>query len=192
MKVSINKAIKLRNKLATLLGGVSISATVAVVPTDAQDVREAVKAGAVVFVAAMNKYEQGLTALITLRGLIAGANHSTGADGAMREIIKCELQLKFYEGLQRNMAGGSSDDDVIREIAYRIQVAEKSKEDVFRPQKYNVSVADQSLRDSVREEIGNIKLKIEGLTETRNEINHKSIIELPEDVVSFLRGEKLV
>jgi glycyl-tRNA synthetase (class II) len=190
MKVSLNKANKLRNSLEALVIPLTLSYSVR---TDLISLEEFKKNREIFEKELKNKLSRD-GAVAELRTIIHDASFKSGATKLIAEISLYERSLKtlaeltgfFFRG------SGSSYDDAVASIKYKTELAARDPQYVKGPERVQVSLV---LPKDLEECVGitkAIKLKLEDAKEKRNEINHKTVIELPEDIVGFLREHFLL
>lgn len=186
MKVTLNKLNKIRNALSVSL---KYPESMYSFRTD-QDLP-------VMYEKMIEKYKEekinyivGVFVLGKIRSLISKANHDNKIDILINSISCQETILKSMKPPEQYRSSGESIEDVIAQKTH-LQALVDSGQPPQAPKRHNVSLL-KTLGDDLNKEIKTIINQIEALKEERNALNHKVLVELPEDVVDFLKKIELV
>lgn len=194
MKISLNKANKIRNQLGIL----SFPRVVTVgLRTDvSQDQNEALlKAAETLFLSQYGDECRKLGFLSNLRNLIQRANHENSINELMGGIVFYEslIQLSSTVLMETKRAlAHTSFEDFNKDIWHNTAMAEKGPEFIKPPNKVNVRVLSKEFIENLEKEIRVRRKDLEDLQEQRNKKNHEVLIEIPQDMEKFLREHDLL
>lgn len=190
MKVSINRA----NKLRVTLEGISFSFDTSVqLRTDGDaSAMNALYTEAQAKV--VNDFEASLTIvghIKTIREIINTANNAHGITALIAEIAHKERLIKHCAQALGSIRGGSRMEDFIAAVNYRQTIMTADVTKAPAGQGVNVSVGSD-LKVLVEKTVKTLKLELQELQEKRSNLNHSNFVELPTDLVEFLKANSLV
>lgn len=193
MKVSLNKANKLRNSLDNI--AVDTHLTIAI-RTDVKDANAEVGVASNLFKEALEKSVKVLEVEHNLRSLISTANHEHGVQELIGSIAAKEKLLKLKTKLLGSMEFSAQRypkvEDFIAKQEAQARLVAVNPEKIATPVRENVSIVCADMQNELVSEIKTLKLEISKLQEDRNEKNHQVYMILPDDMVSFLKENQLV
>ena len=194
MKVSINRANKLRNSLEAL--SFNIEGFVQVRTNQSLGQAEDIVAkGEAAFQTVIANLKMKSVMVMTLRNLIFEANINHGIVPIIAEIARIEGLIKSYSTTMVNAGGYSvrsiSLDDFKSKLEYRQKVEAKAVDNVLQHETLSINVLKPGIQ-FLDEELKGLKLMLNERQEERNRKNHENYIELPDDLVEFLRVHALM
>lgn len=194
MKVSINRANKLRNSLEALSFNYESFVTVRTNQSLAA-AEDIVAKGEAAFQTVIANLKMKSEMVMTLRNLIFEANISHGIVPIIAEIARIEGLIKSYSTTMVNAGGYSarliSLDDFKSKLEYRQKVEAKAVDNVLQHETLSINVLKPGIQ-LLDEELKILKLTLNERQEERNRKNHENYIELPDDLVEFLRVHALM
>lgn len=199
MKVTLNKALKLRNKLSTALSGCQIGVkTTLVRASTAHIVDSEVKQASEEIISELDSYVEDSGALYKLRGIIHSSNVSSGADVIINDMAKLQSVISSVSGRndmdqqyisRRHVETAQTAEEVKDDIAYGISLA-SAEDKPFRVVSKLVKLP--AVEDYVEKFCKNANLELSQMEEDRNKINHNTIVEIPEDIVKALKSRDVI
>lgn len=194
MKISLNKANKLRNQLEGL--NFEIPHTVNMrVDLDSEAFRTAFNEEFQVACDAISKVCKKIAMEFELRTLIQKANADNNINELIGKIAKTERLIKSMSeiyNLQVQVQKYPSLDEAWATIDAKKKHQEKNPEAAPISGRTLVALWDKSIPEKTKETLATLKLESQELQEKRNELNHKVVIELPKEMVEFLREHNLI
>ncbi len=195
MKISLNKANKLRQALESL--AIPIPTTGVVRSTMLPgNIRKAVEEAREIMNKAGEKNAEKLMFVKIIRRIIDDANHESGISVILGDIAAIERCLAFGKAFERDQSYSRSSaadvEDIINAIEHAEKIAAAKPELAQPPKNYTVSLLTEEMKKEDTEGMKRFKLELEELKEKRNELNHSTHIELPKDMVEFLREFSLI
>lgn len=193
MQVSLNKAVKLRNKLETALSAFSLTrkhttryGVESYVREDASDAANEAKSS-------LNQYIEDQENLFKLRSLIQSLNVSSGVNDLISRMAMHQRVVSFVSKSQPNDEYDYhrvlSLDEVIDDMNYKIDLA-GSKDEPFKVEQVTFKLDGV---DEYCEELLKLhRAKCAELEEERNKINHNTTLEIPESIVETLRRRDII
>lgn len=186
MKISLNKANKLRNSVEgldiKLTVNMSIRSDQGILDDDLSTYRK-ILSEQLVFIG------QKYSVIYTMRNLIQSSNFRSGISSVIGEIAHIERIIKQYgESISQISRAGAPPEDTVAQLAFARTQAERGPEFAKPPTRYIVSAVPPGMHEEVQKHLLDAKLALEEAKERRNSLNNSEIIELPPEVVVFLRG----
>jgi hypothetical protein len=196
MKVSLNKANKLRNALENLKIEVPLSGTVRTDQTSV-DIMKGFDQAVKITSDLIDKGVAKIMATFQLRSMIHDANANSELSLIMNAIARHEKSLGYLNSLvdtrtSYTRAAASSLDDVLATITHAKKLEEADPKLAQAPKSVSISLLTKELIEEINKNIARLRLELEELKEKRNELNHSITIELPKDLVEFLREYSLI
>lgn len=197
MKISLNKANKLRNALEALRIEVPTTGTVrsdAPVVEIMKGFDQAVAASQ----DAVKKNIKKLVHIFTLRSLIHDSNANSDLSILIGNIAHHESGLAYLNSLKPGgrseylRSPASSLEDVLAAIKHAEDLKVADPKLAQPPKNYVVNLMTPEALEELEKSIRRLRLELEELKEKRNELNHQTTVELPKDMVEFLREFGLV
>jgi hypothetical protein len=196
MKISLNKANKLRNALENLKIEVPVSGTVRTDQSTVEIMKgfdQAVKTTSDL----IDKNVAKIMATFLLRSMIYDANANSELSLIMNAIARHEKSLGYLNSLVDSRTSytrtpASSLDDVLAAITHANKLEEADPKLAQAPKSIVISLLTKQLQEEINKTIAKTRLELEELKEKRNELNHSITIELPKDLVEFLREYSLI
>lgn len=193
MKVSLNKANKLRNLLEDLVSEkerevIQLTA-VAVSPfeTEASVIRSSINDKRRECTAKVDEFTAAVAALFELRSKIAEANHEFGISTVMTEL---EMQKRSIRLLSDLEGIKPSDEHSVR-YAIAENAAAGTSTSSLRGHR-TITVFDRADIEGFSAAMTEMKKNIRDTEEKRNEMNHKFTLDLPDFVVGVLKSNSLI
>jgi hypothetical protein len=203
MKVSLNKANKLRALLENAVGQLYVGQREFAMVSlngfeDFETVEAKIDANIEANAALIDKIERGTTAIFTLRNLIQKRNADFGINDVISDIAKTNELIKVYSNLDQRPA------NFAREIPTANVVKSNSE---FRSQSTaattnysgrtalpfsGVSSVDKATQEAVQNKHKALKKALRELEEKRNELNHQNILDIPAEVELVLTENDLI
>lgn len=194
MHISLNKANKIRNALEQLSFPVSYSVSLR---TDMKEEEvqkllndASLKAGNILV-----KRTQRVHFLFLLRDLISKANYENNISTLITKIAKTneDIRQTIQERTEVQRYFRLPDlDDFLADARYYLQIKENNPGEAKPPKKIEVSFLKEEDLVDIDKDISKLKKLLSDLQEERNTLNHKVTIELPKEMVEFLRENDLV
>lgn len=196
MKISLNKANKLRNALEALKIEVPTTGTIrsdASLESIGKVFDETIK----LTTNALEKNMDKLHHIFTLRMAIHDKNAHTDLSVLMAQIAHHERGLAYFNSFADSRPNysrtpSSSLEDILSAMAHAKKLEEADPKLAQAPKSYVVSLMTKEVQEGITSTVKRLKLELEELKEKRNELNHQLTIELPKDMVEFLREYSLV
>lgn len=193
MKITLNRANKLRNSLESLnIPFVEIIS----LRTDSElsDSTKQYEISVHNLLSAYKELQFKADYVKKLRSLISIANHENKINDIIAEIAMIENLIKILSSKSPSSPYGTRTvglDDFIGAIKHRDAVIEKT-DSIPNPERLIISLEDESVLNYKKKLLSDLKLESSKLQESRNELNHKVLIELPEDIVEFLKKYSII
>lgn len=196
MKISLNKANKLRNALEALRIEVPTTGTVRS-DTPVEEIKKGFEEAVAATQDAIKKNIDRLIHTFTLRSLIHDSNANSDLSVLIGNIAHHEKGLAYLNSLrpvERNYirASGSSLEDVLAAIKHAEDLKVADPKLAQPPKNYVVNLMTSEAYEELEKSIRKLRLELEELKEKRNELNHQTTVELPKGLVEFLREFGLV
>ncbi len=190
MKITLNKLINIRNDLSKLVGAGSSTRSgydgyYTIIFSATPEINQ--KKLAEQRLNTINKLEDVhlmIESLAVIKNLISDENEKNGVNRVLGEISKIDQLLSaVYNVFTADMDGCFDYEDFD-------ELMDKTIGDVYRNQMVNVLTKEE--RDQRKQAKRQLVKKKRDMVETRNGLNHKSLIELPNDLVATLKKFDLV
>lgn len=196
MKISINRANKIRNTLEGITFEFNTN-----LPLRTNN--SSVSAREQVVLAGKNLEEEFERSILiishikNIRDLIAKANDQSGITPIISEIANIERMLKHLKNM--NDAFGRTAynqqkvtiDDFVAAVEHRDILTNTDPTKVPAPALINVDVSGP-IRMEIPKRVKGLKLQLQELQERRNALNHTHTVELPAELVEFLKANSLL
>ena len=188
MKVTLNKLINLRNDLAKNLSGNNKYAyeedffrAPTNVPVDIAERK--LEEFRLKKITEQNDIFEAIDTLSAIKILISDANHANGVDNILAEISKTDQKISSFP---HNTDASSPNDYEDFKVAMSVTSSSPyGNEKLF----HYLTKEERESHKNLKKEL--VKTR-RALVEQRNVINHKTLVELPEDVVAVLKKIDLV
>lgn len=185
MKVTLNKLIKIRNRLQAILAHPEVTYTAR---TD-EDLSEVHKKKSEEFAKEFSSFIEGRFIMMQIRDIISGANHENKIDHIISEIAMTEDVLRTIKEVYST---GQKIEDVVSTVKHNDLMVEKGHAPAS-PQRVRILVIDREDQEGwYAKGKKALQNRVEDLKEERNALNHKTLVELPTDVVEYLKGIDLI
>lgn len=192
MKITLNQANKLRKKLERLT--IKITSTVPL-STDDENYKDTWNTLRQNFFKDTADYLNSVEVTQELRNLIFEANVRAGINETIAKIVLNRNLVKAYDSLVSKFSSSyniSTIEQFERKLKHREAVALADPTNIMEHLDVNVALLDTEDKEMFSERKQELILVCEELEEKRNALNHATQIELPENVVKFLREHNLV
>lgn len=194
MKVTLNKALKFRNKLTVALAATSIGTSSVVIRSSTpKEAEKSVKDASTKTIADMAQFMTDNTALYNLRSLIHQTNVSSGADAVINEMSAVQNMLASLKPdadvYYSHQSPTKTLEETQADIKYEAALA-KAEKKPFRVTSRTVEM--ESVKEYKESYVKDATRLLSDLEEKRNGINHVTIVEIPDDVVKALRSRDII
>ncbi len=201
MKITLNAANKIRDALEKSEISIPITVTVR---SDNDDVPAQVEAARKLMHQAIEKENSRLGMVFGLRNIIHQANASAGVDRVIASIVTANNAIALLKKLSDKFNGGvdtygrstsvqaATLEDFLANKRFADERAKKDIQYAQPPTKVTLRAFIDEDGQKIKEELQNAKRELAGLVDERNKLNFSTIIEIPEDMVKFLREFGLV
>jgi hypothetical protein len=167
--------------------------------TPTEDLQKGVAEALQLMKEAIRKNHARLVHVFTLRGIVHDANANSDLSILIGNIAHHEKGLAYLNSLKPGgrseylrPSGGSALEDVLAAIKHAEDLKVADPKLAQPPKNYVVNLMTPEVLEELEKTIRQLRLELEELKEKRNELNHQTIIELPKDMVEFLREFGLV
>lgn len=198
MKITLNAANKLRDALEKCEVTIPITFDIR---TDEPDVLKQAEIARKLLQGAIEKEIHRLTAVFKLRELINDSNNKSGVHVVIGEIASVNASLASLKSISEKLSGisrygrtntGADINDFIAQKKFNDERASKDIQYAVPPSRVSIKAYTQEDVDDVAKASKEYKRRLAALIDERNKINFSTIIEIPEDMVKFLREFDLV
>lgn len=193
MQVSLNKAVKLRNKLETALSVFSLTRKHTTRYESESQVREGADEATSEAKSSLDKYIEDQVNLFKFRALIQSLNVSSGVNNLISRMAMHQRVVSFVSKSQPNDEYDYhrvlSLDEVVDDMNYKIDLAE-SKDEPFKVEQVTFKL--DGVNEYCEELLKSHRAKCAELEEQRNKINHNTKLEIPESIVQTLRRRDII
>lgn len=195
MKVTLNKANKLRGLLETTIRHLynrcndyrEITLTG---HENVQRIKEKISANINDNQALLDQIVRGEQAIFALRNLIQERNLKSGINKLISEIALQNTLMHLYGRWTDNHVKIFTDDINVNEVV-RMNCASLVNGNLSLPY-LKLYTLDRGQIESHKEKLIEIKKTLRELEEKRNELNHKTLIEIPTEIVEVLKENNLI
>jgi hypothetical protein len=196
MKISINRANKIRNMLEGITFEFNTTLPLRTNNTKVQALEAAALAGRNL----EEEFERSILIvghIRTIRDLISKANDKCGITPIISEIADIERQLKHFkatsDAVNRTAYNQQkfSIEDFVAAVEHRDILTNNDPTKVPPPSIIPVDVSGV-IRVEIPKRVKLLKLNLQELQEKRNSMNHSHTVELPAELVEFLKANSLL
>lgn len=193
MKVSLNRLIKLRNKLEALAQAeISIPTFSVRMSRTTEGVESEFKNAEAEALHAMTHFVRLNHFASELRVVIAKASHACGATEFVGRIAYLNYMIQRFTKLKANTSLYSravSLQAAIEDYQYKIDIADKEDRPAA-PAAYSIAI--DAISDFIDDHIAAYKKELDAVEEKRNALNHEHLVLLEKDMVDFLKEIDLI
>lgn len=190
-KITVNRAIKYRNLLATAISNTTITTTGAIRYESIEQLdaeHEALSAKAQKEL--QNKLED-INALFALRLLIDRAN-SKGSGEFLNGVAMLEEHIKVLHSVAVSGGRSNTKQQIADAFNLKLKLEKVEPSRVVGVQNAAANLFSEEQLEEIRETISELKREIEDLREKRNALNLEVQVVLPDDVIVSLKRHKII
>lgn len=193
MQVTLNKAVKLRNKLETALSGFTLNRKHTTRYEDESSVREESNDATGDSKTSLKQFIEDQENLFKMRSLIQSLNVSSGVNDLISKMAMHQRVVSFLSKSQPNDEYDYhrvlSLDEIVDDMNYKIELA-GSKDEPFKVEQVTFKL--DGVDEYCEELLKFHRAKCADLEEERNKINHNTTLEIPESIVETLRRRDII
>ena len=190
MKVTLNRAVKLRNKLETSLQSDKVVLVCSIRMIDEESVRSEYEKSKSDSIGNVDYIESHQSALFSLRDLIQNKNVSCGVNKLINKISFSQKMINHFSN-QNSYRYNQSFTLVnsLDDMSYKKRLAD-SKSEPFAV--VEVALVIPEVEEYMAERVRHHRSMVSNLEEERNKINHTTHLEIPDDIVEVLRSRDII
>jgi vacuolar-type H+-ATPase subunit I/STV1 len=188
MKVTLNKAIKFRNKLDSLIVPINFCAEI----TIDEDLKKIEASYDLACKEKNDEYSllnQIIEANYKLRSIISQANKEAGIDHVLNKISLMERKISVFKNNESQYYPSVSRERWMNDYFYELK-SSVSEEKAFK-HKYVEATIEEAVKKR-DEDLSALRKSIDSLTEERQRLNYSTLVEIPKDVIEALNRANII
>lgn len=196
MKISLNKANKIRHLLEGHISNLITKQHSNVYPIALSGAETPLRIAEKVAgvrersASVIEKIETGIDHLFAIRSIVQKQNAKNGANQIITDLAKKNFTIKQLGGMFNEEVEPF---DLSEEIAFKLKViSENAKSTTMARGANTFDATDPVWFNEKVKMIADLKKQVRELEEKRNELNHKSYVEIPTEIEEYLKGENLI
>ena len=186
MRVSLRKANALQQSIRDLITEIGISNSIHI--NEFQDASKILAEAQTKMTANLERRVALQEALYSIRAHVAEANHTSGIQQLLTDVQRIDrVQGEYSTILRENVKAVPLDEIEARQAKFR-----KQEQDIYNRNEIITSVFNENSLGTFKVTVSNLKTQKQSIQDKILELNVKTEIDLPQELVDVLKKENLI